>query len=424
MSRKIIFTFLGLFILLFSSCFSFSASESFYEKNSTSISYVGGQGPANYSSIQSAIDNSSNFDTIFVFNGTYYETIVIDKSINLIGENKETTIVDADEKGDAVLISADNVYLSNFTLKNTGIGLDYFFNSAVKAQTNNSFIANLNCISTNFAMWFMHSDNNFIADNYLEGYWDGVALDFSENNTLRNNSMYGSGILTDQKQDIDLSNKVNNKIIYYYYNQTGLKVPEDAGQVILIGCTDFIVENLTIHGTTLGISVFNSNNNIIRNNLIYENTDFGIILNNSDGNRIYNNDIFDNIFGIAFSAGGLSCYEIYSDCNNNNVSKNNISNNLLGLTIMRSNTNNITKNNFIGNKVKHIEIVMSFENDFNRNYWDDWIGLKIPFLKKLPKFLPIIYTKEKIFSNRILDYWRLPIGFALDRNPSTEPYII
>jgi hypothetical protein len=50
--------------------------------------YVGGTGPGNYTSIQSAINDATSGDTVFVYSGTYYENIVIDVSINLIGENK------------------------------------------------------------------------------------------------------------------------------------------------------------------------------------------------------------------------------------------------------------------------------------------------------------------------------------------------
>ena len=82
--------------------------------------YVGGDGPGNYSAIQDAITDAANGDTIFVYNGTYYENILIYKSIQLLGEEKNTTIIDGDKKGDVVQVMADNVTISGFTVKNGG----------------------------------------------------------------------------------------------------------------------------------------------------------------------------------------------------------------------------------------------------------------------------------------------------------------
>ena len=57
--------------------------------------YVGGSGPNNYSSIQSAVNDANPGDTVFVYNGTYYETVYIDKNdITLLGEDKNITIID------------------------------------------------------------------------------------------------------------------------------------------------------------------------------------------------------------------------------------------------------------------------------------------------------------------------------------------
>jgi len=50
--------------------------------NGRSILYVGGSGPGNYSKIQDAIDNASEGDTIFVYNGTYNEQINVNKPFN------------------------------------------------------------------------------------------------------------------------------------------------------------------------------------------------------------------------------------------------------------------------------------------------------------------------------------------------------
>ncbi|MCD6573584.1 MAG: hypothetical protein J7K95_05780 [Thermoplasmata archaeon] len=60
--------------------------------------YVGGSGPNNYTHIQDAINDASNGDTIFVYSGIYYENVVINKSINLFGEAKETTIIDGGKR--------------------------------------------------------------------------------------------------------------------------------------------------------------------------------------------------------------------------------------------------------------------------------------------------------------------------------------
>ncbi|MEE9223781.1 MAG: hypothetical protein V3U51_03425, partial [Thermoplasmata archaeon] len=49
--------------------------------------FVGGAGPGNFTSIQDAINASSAGDTIFVFNGTYFEHVSINKPLTLVGED-------------------------------------------------------------------------------------------------------------------------------------------------------------------------------------------------------------------------------------------------------------------------------------------------------------------------------------------------
>jgi len=103
--------------------------------------YVGGSGPNNYTRIQDAIDNSSHGDTVFVYDDSspYYENVVIDISIQLFGENKETTIINGGDIGDVIVVTADQVIISGFTIEDSGE--DYSNHDAgIKLNSNeNSF---------------------------------------------------------------------------------------------------------------------------------------------------------------------------------------------------------------------------------------------------------------------------------------------
>lgn len=83
--------------------------------------YVGGSGPNNYTKIQDAINAATDGDTIFVYNGTYYENVVVDKSINLVGEDRITTIIDGGGHDDVVLVDTNHAQIMNFTITN-GVG--------------------------------------------------------------------------------------------------------------------------------------------------------------------------------------------------------------------------------------------------------------------------------------------------------------
>ncbi len=169
--------------------------------NASKILYVDDNGFFDYQTIQNAIDNSTDGDTVYVYSGTYYENLVIDKTINLVGNRQDTTIIDGQGKDDVIELtfSSNNVNITGFTIQNAGYE-NYRSGINVNSDKNHIFgniIKNCRC-GTSLELWahncivnnntftqntygvFVYSvtpnnnliyHNNFI-DNYLGAYDD------------------------------------------------------------------------------------------------------------------------------------------------------------------------------------------------------------------------------------------------------------
>jgi len=221
------------------------------------ILYVGGSGPGNYTSIQDAIDNVSDGDTIFVYNDSspYYENrLVIRNSINLIGEDKNSTVIDGSEKSiEVIQIAANLVNISGFTLQNStgSTTACVFIRTAYNTISDNIIRSNGNCIR-------ISSHNNTITRNIFE-----------------NNGGDGIWIIG---SDVDYNNISANIIIN---NSNGINTASSIIGNIIIGNT--ISDN--INGMWLSFS----SNNTISGNVILTNDEYGLHLFYSNDNLIYNN---------------------------------------------------------------------------------------------------------------------------------------
>ena len=109
MKKKLILSVVFLLISVIIIPISANNIESTFRQSSNgNILYVGGSGEGNYTKIQDAIDDACDGDTVFVFDDSspYYGNVVVNKSINLIGEDKNTTVIDGSGVGGVVFVSA------------------------------------------------------------------------------------------------------------------------------------------------------------------------------------------------------------------------------------------------------------------------------------------------------------------------------
>ena len=102
------------------------------------------------------------------------------------------------------------------------------------------------------------------------------------------------------------NNTISGKPIYYYKNVHDLKIPTDAGEVILANCTNMTVEGVNTSYGTVGIQLAYTNNSEISNNKALNNRR-GIYLIYSNNNDQYSNNCSNNDDGILFGYSNNNC---------------------------------------------------------------------------------------------------------------------
>jgi parallel beta-helix repeat protein len=239
---------------------------------------VGGNVTGAFKTIQQAVNHANSGDTIRVHNGTYYEQVFINKSISLIGQGANSTIIDGNRTGDVVSISADNVIIEGFTVRRSqiypsyaGIRIEgssgvvvgqnkvtYNYNGIVFDSSSNSSLVD-NVVSNNSinGLAFFSSSSNVVFGNIVSyNFVNGITFDSSSFNTLSGNTVSHNSI-----EGIVFTSCTNNLVSYNTLSSNGKD-----GAYLFYCNNDTIFGNTMLSNSLNGLRLF-----YCRNNLIYHN---------------------------------------------------------------------------------------------------------------------------------------------------------
>lgn len=232
--------------------------------------------PQDFATIQEAINNASEGDTVYVSAGTYYEHLIVNKAISLVGENNTTTIIDGSNGGTVVRITANDVNVSDFKLQNSGWAWE---RSGVETQCAN------NCRIENNVLF--HTCHN-------------IRLNYSRDCIVVGNRI---DHITEMAYGIRLTESVNCTV-------TNNFVAKNIGGIVFENSSSCRVFDNNVTQNSDGIRLYSSssNNEVFANN-VYANDYCGMIypvpsMPSPIGNAIFHNNFVDNNKSFIIQSGG------------------------------------------------------------------------------------------------------------------------
>jgi parallel beta-helix repeat protein len=247
-----------------------------------------------YATIQEAINANETLygHTIFVEAGTYYENVVVNKTVSLVGEAPATTVIDGGGTSDVVRVTANNVIIKNFKIRNSG---KYYAppDSGIKVDASYCNITDNVITENSVGINLEKSSYNSIDSNSITNKYDGIILSESSHNYIRvnnitaheclgvalswlsSNNVISGNNMTDNGRGISIADSSNNVVSGNNIIATSLKEGMDA--ISLLASSNIIISENIITNYWAGIELSYSLSCTISKNAMNGNTyNFGV----------------------------------------------------------------------------------------------------------------------------------------------------
>ena len=295
--------------------------------------------------------------------------------------------------------SANNTFTNN-TVSSNYIGMQ------IGHLSNNAVLTDNTVSSSNYCGILLSSlSNTTLADNIVNSNGYGISIRTSANSTLANNGMSSNDHnfevsgpeLEHFLHDIDNTNLVDGKPLYYWVGRSDAAVPQDAGLVCVVNSTNVTVrdlelsdgydgvlfaytsnsriENVTASGNYFGVHLVSSTSNTLDNITANNNAWTGIRFESSDSTANDNDDkgihisSSDNSTLNGNTAEHNSAQGIYLDSSGNSTLTGNTASNNdnSGIYLTSANDNTLAGNIAGSNSGCGIYVISSDSNTLSDN---------------------------------------------------------
>jgi len=239
-----------------------------------------------YDTIQGAIDANETIDghVIFVEAGTYYENVLVNKTVSLVGESRENTLVDGDGTGSVISITTNNVVIDGFTVSSSGSDAVFEHSCGVYVdEVLNVTIKNNEITDNKHGIGFWESSNGVVSGNDVSNNVDGIYLWYSSNNMISGNNITSHTLY----DGIYLSESSSNVV-------SGNNIASNGYGIHLYESSNCTVSGNNIANNMYGIYLgWGSSNNVFSENLVTNNS-WGIDFYSSS-NMVFHNNFINNV---------------------------------------------------------------------------------------------------------------------------------